>query len=347
MKSIIPLIILLSTLGVCLAESVDVKTEELKSSDNAPNEIPKETLKEQPEADAPKDTPKVVDTKSEQQQQQQQQQPEETKGKINANEEAPVYAYDVSFPMTDYKASTNYPWLPHNVDPANNPTPEEYKNQSIQPLGDRQAFYENYMQGCRDYWTAIHEKEALEHGGHEEPEEQACDNYERQRVDQNFYQPISMVNYTDIGYKKIKAPEHVYDLLLKFWEANKHEEKEEFWGPGNVFVNYWASDSKFVNVEDASYKGGGGDLVEELWESSAKTISEWAGQKLIPSSLYGVRVYKEGAVLSSHVDRLPLISSAIINIAQDVEEPWPLEVIGHDGVARNITVSRYRMTQVG
>jgi hypothetical protein len=30
-------------------------------------------------------------------------------------------------------------------------------------------------------------------------------------------------------------------------------------------------------------------------------------------------------------DRLPLVSSAIINVAQDVDEPWPLEVYGHDG----------------
>ena len=60
--------------------------------------------------------------------------------------------------------------------------------------------------------------------------------------------------------------------------------------------------------------------------------------KLVPSSLYGIRVYKEHAVLTSHVDRLPLISSAIINVAQDVDEPWPLEVIGHDGIATNVTM---------
>jgi hypothetical protein len=38
------------------------------------------------------------------------------------------------------------------------------------------------------------------------------------------------------------------------------------------------------------------------------------------------------------VDRLPLVSSAIINVAQDVDEPWPLEVIGHDGKAYNVTM---------
>ena len=38
------------------------------------------------------------------------------------------------------------------------------------------------------------------------------------------------------------------------------------------------------------------------------------------------------------MDRAPLISSAIIQVAQDVDEPWPVEVISHDGVAHNITM---------
>ena len=44
------------------------------------------------------------------------------------------------------------------------------------------------------------------------------------------------------------------------------------------------------------------------------------------------------AILAPHVDRLPLVASAIINVDQDVDEPWPLEVIGHDGRARNVTM---------
>lgn len=49
-------------------------------------------------------------------------------------------------------------------------------------------------------------------------------------------------------------------------------------------------------------------------------------------------MYKEGAILATHVDRLPLVSSAIINVDQDVDEPWPLEVYGHDGKATNVTM---------
>jgi len=46
--------------------------------------------------------------------------------------------------------------------------------------------------------------------------------------------------------------------------------------------------------------------------------------------------------LAPHVDRLPLVSSAILNIALDDDsadqEPWMLEVIGHDGRAQNLTM---------
>lgn len=36
--------------------------------------------------------------------------------------------------------------------------------------------------------------------------------------------------------------------------------------------------------------------------------------------------------------RLPLISSAIVNVAQDVDEDWPLEVYDRSGTAVNITM---------
>jgi len=35
---------------------------------------------------------------------------------------------------------------------------------------------------------------------------------------------------------------------------------------------------------------------------------------------------------------MPLVISAIIQVDQDVDEPWPLEVYGHDGIATNVTM---------
>lgn len=60
--------------------------------------------------------------------------------------------------------------------------------------------------------------------------------------------------------------------------------------------------------------------------------------ELKPTSMYGVRMYTEGAVLNPHVDRLPLVSSCIINVAQDLDEPWPLEVYDRHDRAVNVTM---------
>lgn len=38
------------------------------------------------------------------------------------------------------------------------------------------------------------------------------------------------------------------------------------------------------------------------------------------------------------MDRLPLVSSCIINVAQDLDEPWPVEVYDHTGKAYNVTM---------
>jgi hypothetical protein len=93
-----------------------------------------------------------------------------------------------------------------------------------------------------------------------------------------------------------------------------------------------------VSVEDRSLRGGGSKLKQKLWDAARSVLEEWTGEELEQCSLYGIRVYTEGAMLATHVDRMPLVSSAIINVAQDLDEPWPIEVYGHDGKATNVTM---------
>lgn len=126
--------------------------------------------------------------------------------------------------------------------------------------------------------------------------------------------------------------------MKKFWDANKDKASPEKWGVGNTYTNNWKFPTKMVSVENSGLRGGGYGLKQQIWDAARDTISEWTGQELTECSLYGIRIYEGGSVLAPHVDRLPLVSSAIINVAQDVEEPWPLEVIGHDGIAQNVTM---------
>jgi prolyl 4-hydroxylase len=77
-----------------------------------------------------------------------------------------------------------------------------------------------------------------------------------------------------------------------------------------------------VSVEDTGLRGGGHKLKQQLWDAARDVLQEWTGEELTQCSLYGIRVYKENSVLATHVDRLPLVASAIINVASDLDEPW-------------------------
>ena len=105
-----------------------------------------------------------------------------------------------------------------------------------------------------------------------------------------------------------------------------------------IHRNNWVVPTHMVSVEDSGLRGGGSHLKSKIWNAARDTISEWTNQELTECSLYGIRVYKTGSILATHVDRLPLVSSAIINVASDLDEPWPLEVYGHDGKAYNVTM---------
>ena len=125
------------------------------------------------------------------------------------------YGADVSYPMHHTQVSSNYPWLPHNTDPSI-PVPEEFKDTVLQPLGDRQSFYTENIAGCVDFYESV--------GGR-------CLSNERDRVKMSLRQPKSMVNYTQNGFTKIRAPDEVMDLLREFWDANKDKATNENWKP--------------------------------------------------------------------------------------------------------------------
>ena len=92
-----------------------------------------------------------------------------------------------------------------------------------------------------------------------------------------------------------------------------------------------------LSLEDRSFPEGR-RLKAAIWDAVRGALEKWTGETLKPTSLYGIRVYKEGAILAPHVDRLPLVTSAIINVASDLDEDWPLEVYSHDGVAHNVSM---------
>ena len=234
-----------------------------------------------------------------------------------------TYGLDVSFPI-QRPVSVNYPWLAHN-NQDNVVTPRRYQDMPLQPLGNRQQLYLEHLDGCRQHYA---------------PTNQAtkCDLYEYDRMLMNNRQPTSMVNLTEVGFQKIRAPPKLKALIDAFWTQNSDKGKPEQWGAGNSYVNHWNNPTELVSVDDKGLRGSGATLKRHIWEAASATLEAWTAQELQPCSLYGIRVYHEGAIMLPHVDRLPLVASAMIAVAQDVDEPWPTEVYDHDGNAHNVTL---------
>lgn len=61
-------------------------------------------------------------------------------------------------------------------------------------------------------------------------------------------------------------------------------------------------------------------------------MEHWAGTALLPTYVYGIRRYARGARLKVHRDRPGThVFGATLNVAQQLEEPWPLVIDDHLG----------------
>ena len=52
-----------------------------------------------------------------------------------------------------------------------------------------------------------------------------------------------------------------------------------------------------VSFEDSSFRDGI-RTKELIWQHCKPIIEEWVGRKVVPTSLYGIRVYKDKAILA-------------------------------------------------
>lgn len=212
------------------------------------------------------------------------------------------YGVDVSFPMHHGPSKNN---------DANIKNDGSEKMPIEQFTRDRLDYYQNhFLQGCLDAFG-----------------EDPCLRSEQERIEMSQRQPATMKNMTKgLGYRKTKVPPEVFATILDFWRQNQQEARLEDWPEGSTYCNHWEAPPTVVRVDNETLPGGGYELTQIVWDSIHPTISEWAGQELKEASMYGIRVYHTDAVLATHVDRNPLVSSAIINVAQDVDEPWYVAV---------------------
>lgn len=180
------------------------------------------------------------------------------------------------------------------------PTQHEKLLDNHRRLHGRQSAYETYIRGCYDRYS-----------------ESVCVRNEKDRIAMNLAQPAFQNNFTHAGYAKVKAPDKVVQLLRRFWEKNREKYvRNEDWEEGNVHTNHWKAPTQILRLDNPD---GTSLSRADRWFLVAniqEILERWTQTKLIPTSLYGIRNYLKGSVLAPHVDRLPLVISAILNVDQ-------------------------------
>jgi prolyl 4-hydroxylase len=130
--------------------------------------------------------------------------------------------------------------------------------------------------------------------------------------------------YTEEGFIKEKADPELLLKVQKFYSRNLPNAKLEHVEGG--FVHNMAGDPASETVELSE------ELRKEIQEELKPKAEEWAGVLLFPTYVYGLRVYTRGAVLEPHRDREEThIIGAILNIEQQSNVDWPLEIEDHAG----------------
>lgn len=253
------------------------------------------------------------------------------------------YGVDCSFPIHHMDVVKNYDWLPEADSKPNGDSP------AITSVGKQLGKIKSYVTSSNNQydpsspanplsWKQKTQYEENMAGCGERYSKGSCLSTERDRVAMNLRQPASMTNYTELGFAKVMMPEDLFGEIKDFWKKYKDSgRKDEEWPTGNTYTNHWSKPTMMVNLENRKLRGGM-DLKNKIWAGSRDILEKWVDQELTATSLYGIRIYQDGHVLAPHVDRMPLVVSCIINVDQDLDEPWPLEVYAHNGLSYNVTM---------
>ena len=128
-------------------------------------------------------------------------------------------------------------------------------------------------------------------------------------------------NYTAIGFSKAQLPSGMLEKIQDFYSGHQESQEIEI-VPGDFITNSDHKKTKSSSLIDLS-----ADLRAEIHDALKLLMEQWCGKELLPTYVYGIRVYHRGAVLKCHQDRLEThIISAIINIDQQVDQDWPLVI---------------------
>mmetsp|Transcript_46122 Transcript_46122/g.59248 ORF Transcript_46122/g.59248 Transcript_46122/m.59248 type:complete len:366 (-) Transcript_46122:342-1439(-) len=149
-----------------------------------------------------------------------------------------------------------------------------------------------------------------------------------------------MPSFTDVGFKKIKAPTHIWQKLKEAYDDGLRQismngDKTESFAhkPGSTTP-------QLLKPNFIPTHGINNQAMNEL----RPILEEWSGIELQNGQSYGIRVYKNGSTLVNHVDRSEThVISCIFHVGHDLDEPWPLEIEDHEGKIHAVEIEAGEM----
>ncbi|MEE9326000.1 MAG: 2OG-Fe(II) oxygenase [Cocleimonas sp.] len=139
--------------------------------------------------------------------------------------------------------------------------------------------------------------------------------------------------FTPTGFKKSALPADLYQKIYQFYQNNRSKLAIE---ENDSIGKYIHSkiDNKPSKIIDLNKQ-----LRTQIFKYLLPGLEKWSGQKLEHTAVYGIREYQNGAMLDMHVDRYQThIISAIINVDQDVNNDWSLNIYDHYARLHKITL---------
>jgi hypothetical protein len=114
------------------------------------------------------------------------------------------------------------------------------------------------------------------------------------------------------------TPDAAHRALVSLWELGQDDIRPE------------GADSTFFSSGDPDFLALGG-FGDELLERLQPLHEAWVGTSLVPTAVYGMRIFRRDQRLEMHVDQMSTHAvSSMLFVAQDIDEPWPLQIDTRD-----------------
>jgi prolyl 4-hydroxylase len=186
--------------------------------------------------------------------------------------------------------------------------------------------------------------------------------YTTRRIPSESYKVLSRFFTTNAAGPSFLPYHHQHDdntkmkvLSLGIWN--------EFWSAGYTYWNHWIRSGSNNNNNHNDNENKGSSIVDigrtdltyrfhpnhyaTLIDGVRNAVEEWTSTTVVLQASYGIRIYREGTIVAPHVDKLPFVLTAMLhiddNLLNDDDEPWIYELIGHDGLAHNVTTKKGEM----